>query len=117
MFLVGMECSGVTRNALRELGIEAYSCDLKPAEDSSPYHIQDDVFTVARSRTWKRGLFHPVCRYLAHSGIKHLFKNPGQMPLIPNQERWHKMQQAAAFFKCLLELPFPTEAIQNRKDV
>ncbi len=107
MFLVGMEESGEIRRALRARGLEAYSCDLKPSADNSPYHIQDDVFVVARSAAWKRGIFHPVCRYLTHAGIKHLFKNPGDMPLIPAKQRWMDMQGGAAFFKALLNLPFP----------
>lgn len=107
MFIVGMECSGITRNALRVRGIDAWSCDIQAAEDNSPFHIQDDVFTVVRSRVWKRGIMHPVCRYLTRAGIKHLFANPGQMPLVPDEERWHKMLSAAAFFKALLDLPFP----------
>ena len=107
MFLVGMEESGETRRALRALGIDAWSCDLQRAADDSPFHIQDDVFTVTRSRAWKRAIMHPVCRYLTHAGIKHLFKNHGSMPLMPDEERWHNMVQAAAFFKRLLDLPFP----------
>lgn len=107
MILVGMEESGEIRRALRARGLDAYSCDLKPSADNSPYHIQDDVFAVARSRVWKRGIMHPVCRYLTHAGIKHLFSNPGQMPLTPDMERWELMSEALDFFKALLALPFP----------
>lgn len=107
MILVGMEESGEIRRALRARGLEAYSCDLKPSADNSPYHIQDDIFTVARSKAWKRAIIHPVCRYLTHAGVKHLFINHGQMPLHPCMDRWGKMQEAAAFFKALLALPFP----------
>lgn len=105
--LVGMECSGQIRRAARERGIDAWSCDLKPSDDNSPYHIQGDIFEVAYGQSWDAGIAHPVCRYLTHAGIKHLFKTPGQMPLTRNEERWDKMRKAAMFFQEILKLPFP----------
>lgn len=108
MFLVGMEESGVLRRALRARGIDAWSCDLLPAADNSPYHIQDDIRTVATSRAWKRAVVHPVCRYLANSGVKHLYLNYGSGdPLIRNEERWDLMRHAAEFVLWLLNLPYP----------
>jgi len=44
--IVGCEFSGVVRRALRALGVDAYSCDLLPAEDASPYHL--DVSEIAK---------------------------------------------------------------------
>jgi len=41
--LIACEFSGRVRNAFRSLGFDAYSCDLLPSEDNSPYHIQCDV--------------------------------------------------------------------------
>ncbi len=41
--LVACECSGIIREEFRKLGHEAYSCDLKPTEIPSKYHIQDNV--------------------------------------------------------------------------
>jgi len=44
--IIGYECSGVVREAFRALGHDAWSCDLLPAKDGSPYHIQGDVWTA-----------------------------------------------------------------------
>lgn len=44
--LIGYECSGKVRSAMRAAGVDAWSCDLKPAEDGSPYHITGDIRTA-----------------------------------------------------------------------
>ncbi len=41
--LVACEFTGIVREAFRKQGFNAYSCDIIPAEDNSPYHIQCDV--------------------------------------------------------------------------
>lgn len=41
--LVACEYSGRVREAFRALGHEAYSCDLLPSADTSPYHYVGDV--------------------------------------------------------------------------
>jgi hypothetical protein len=42
--LIGCEFSGVMREAFRARGHNAYSNDLLPAADNSPFHIPGDVF-------------------------------------------------------------------------
>ena len=68
--LVGCECSGVVRRAFRDRGHEAWSCDLLPAEDESPYHIQRDVLDVMGAGYWDLAIFHPPCTHLAVSGAR-----------------------------------------------
>lgn len=41
-----MESSGVVREAFRARGHDAWSCDLQPADDGSPFHIQGDALAV-----------------------------------------------------------------------
>ncbi len=41
--LVACEYSGTVRDAFRQQGHNAWSCDLLPDENNSPYHIQGDV--------------------------------------------------------------------------
>lgn len=38
--LVACEYSGRVREAFRKLGHDAWSCDLLPSDDNSPFHIQ-----------------------------------------------------------------------------
>jgi len=64
--LCGMEFSGAVRRAFRERGHDAWSCDLLPAADGSPYHIQGDVFDYL-DNDWDGAIFHPSCTYLTIS--------------------------------------------------
>ena len=41
--LIACESSGIVRNAFRALGHDAWSCDLLPADDGHPCHIQGDA--------------------------------------------------------------------------
>lgn len=66
--LVGCEFSGIVRDALRRLGIDAYSCDLLPTEAPGP-HIQGDVLDVL-DWGWDLAIFHPPCTHLAVSGAR-----------------------------------------------
>lgn len=65
--LVGCECSGRVRDAFISQGHEAYSCDIKPDETGSKYHIQDDIFRVLSSE-WDLFIAFPPCTHLAVSG-------------------------------------------------
>lgn len=62
------ECSGVVREAFRELGHDAWSCDLLPAEDGSPYHYQCDMREVIDDN-WDLVGMHPECTYMTVAGI------------------------------------------------
>lgn len=56
--LIACECSGIIRAEFRKRGHNAYSCDLKPAEDGSPFHIQADALeTIKRGCEIRAGVF------------------------------------------------------------
>lgn len=101
--LVACEYSGKVRAAFRKLGHDAWSCDLLPADDNSPYHIQDDVLKHL-DEGWDLMIAHPPCTYLTNAGVTWLHKQP---------ERWEKMRQGAEFFKKLLEADIPMIAVEN----
>jgi hypothetical protein len=101
--LIGCERSGVMRRAFRTLGHEAYSCDLHPADDNSPFHFQCDVFEVIE-RYWDLAIFHPECTFLTVAG---LFRNKG------NPERQAKTDKALDFVRRLLAAPIPRVALEN----
>jgi hypothetical protein len=66
--LIVCESSGMTRRAFERQGFDAWSCDLLPAKDGSPKHIQGDMFEVlARSGTWDLVIAHPTCTFLTIS--------------------------------------------------
>ncbi len=118
--IVGCEYSGVTRNAFRKLGFEAWSCDLKPSLDNSPYHYQCDIFDLLdQDMDWALGIFHPDCTFLCNSGVRWLYTGDkyrgcpeGPIP-IPNIDRWNKMEEGAKFFKRLMDMPIPRICIEN----
>lgn len=96
------ECSGIIREAFRALGHDAVSCDLKPAEDGSPHHIQADALDVMRAGA---DLFiaHPPCPRLALSGVLRLYhgarKEGGLDPV-----KLFEMRNAANFFRCFFHV-------------
>lgn len=102
--LICCEFSGVVREAFRKRGYDAWSCDLLPAEDGSPYHIQEDAREVIYWGTWHLMIAHPPCTYLANSGVRWLHERP---------ERWRNLNEAAEFFKELLYAPIPFIAVEN----
>jgi hypothetical protein len=98
--LVGCEYSGRVRQAFRDLGHDAWSCDLLPSEDESPCHIQGDVLALLNDG-WDLAVFHPPCTHLPVSGA-----------------RWFKgkvVEQAEAltFVRTLLAAPIPRIALEN----
>lgn len=98
--LVGCEFSGVVRQAFRDRGFDAWSCDLLPAEDGSPFHIQCDVRDVVTGN-WNLAIFHPPCTHLAVSGARWF------------QEKRAEQAEALAFVRFLLDAPIPRIALEN----
>ena len=97
--LVACESSGIVRDAFREAGHDAWSCDLVPSEKEGP-HLQTDVRAVL-DQGWDLMIAHPPCTFLASSGA-----------------RWFKQrreQQAIAllFVKHLMDCAIPRIAIEN----
>jgi len=80
--LVLFERSGIVREAFRKRGHEAYSCDIKSAEDGSSNHFQMDMNDFgsrhalrldAQDHHWDVLIAHPECTHLSVSGA-HRFK-------------------------------------------
>lgn len=107
--LIACEESQVITNTLRKIGIDAYSCDLKPCSGGSPqWHIQGDVRTVL-SEQWDAIIAHPTCRYLALSGVRWLYNSDGTK----NTERWQHLKEAIEFFNVFRRHPCKLKAIEN----
>lgn len=98
--LIGCEYSGTVRNAFRNLGHDAWSCDLLPSEDNSPYHIQGDLLPLLDG-DWDLGIFHPPCTHLAVSGAR-WFK-----------EKVKEQAEALDFVQLLFNCRIPRIAIEN----
>lgn len=64
--LVACEMSGRVREAFRDKGHDAYSCDLLPSEIPSKYHIQDDVLNHLKEG-WDLMIGHPPCTMICRN--------------------------------------------------
>jgi site-specific DNA-cytosine methylase len=100
--LVACEFSGVVRRALRETGVDAWSCDLLPAEDGDLHHFTLDVREVLYvAAQWDLMIAHPPCTHLAVSGAR-WFKDKQQ-----------EQAEALALVRALLDAPIPYTALEN----
>ena len=91
------------RRAFRERGHDAWSCDLLPAEDGSPHHIQADALIVAHQE-WDLMIAHPPCTFLAVSGLHWNKRRP---------ERAAQTAAAYEFFMALWNAPIKKICIEN----
>lgn len=55
------------RKAFRRLGHDAWSCDILPASDNSPFHIQGDALEAVRDN-WDLIGLHCPCTFVGVSG-------------------------------------------------
>lgn len=98
--LVGCEYSGRVRQAFREQGHDAWSCDLLPSEDNSAFHIQGNVLLLL-AESWDLAIFHPPCTHLAVSGSR-WFK-----------DKVKEQAEALDFVRTLMNAPIPRIVIEN----
>lgn len=101
--LVACECSGVVRRAFAALGHDAWSCDIKAAEDGSSNHIQGDVLPVL-TQGWDMIIAHPPCTYLSVSGMHWTARGLRDPQLT---------EEALVFFRRLLDAPAPRVCVEN----
>lgn len=119
--LIGFSRCPVTVSLLREQGVEAWTCDLLPA--NHPWHIQGDVWDIVE-QAWEWAVFHPMCTYLTCSAAW-AFKDPDyhkypgvgyHQKVKPGTkvgaERRQAREQSLLDVRRLLALPYP-KAIEN----
>lgn len=101
--LVACEYSGRVRQAFRDRGHDAWSCDLLPAEDGDDHHFQCpvEVVPIGYGMTWDLMIAHPPCTHLAVSGARWW------------NEKQHEQAEALEFVRYLMEMPIERIAIEN----
>lgn len=109
--LVNCEESATVREEFRKHGFNAWSCDLVPSRVPGN-HLQMDALEALGFMRWDLMIAHPPCTYLANSGAKHLYKGMKKANGV-NPDRWKKMEEAALFFKKLLNSDIPHIAVEN----
>jgi hypothetical protein len=98
--LIACEYSGTSRRAFAARGHDVWSCDLLPADDGGPNHIQGDVLPIL-NQGWDMMICHPPCTHLAVSGAR-WFKDKKQ-----------QQEEALDFVRALLDAPIPRIALEN----
>ena len=107
--LVACEESQAITIKLRDLGHEAFSCDILPCSGGHPeWHLQGDVFNYV-NKGWDIMIAHPPCTYLSVSGARHLYNKDGSK----NLERYENQKFALEFVQKLMDAPIPRIAIEN----
>ena len=107
--LIACEESGVLRRAFAALGHDAWSCDLMPARDGSPNHIQGDVRGVF-DMGWDLMIAHPPCTRLCNSGVRWLASPPPSKTL---KDMQRELGAGAALFANCWNAPIARVAIEN----
>lgn len=115
--LVGLEESQAITLAFRDLGVQAFSCDLKSCSGGHPeYHFKGDVFEAIKGGwlttesgnriyipKWNGAIFHPVC----FSGETLITTDKGLVPIseikigdkvLTHRGRWRKVTDTMASY-------------------
>ncbi len=67
--LIGCEEGQVVCKAFRDLGFEAYSCDIEPCSGGKPeWHLQQDLTELLKQK-WDLIIAFPPCTYLTNAGM------------------------------------------------
>lgn len=121
--LVACEESQRVCTAFRELGHEAYSCDIiEPSGGHPEWHVLGDVLPLLeREREfttmdgvkhtvdkWDLIVAHPPCTYLTNAGARHLWKGHEL-----NQERYQQGLEAKSFFMRFINADCEHIAVEN----
>lgn len=116
--LIAYEYSAIVRDAFRNMGHDAWSCDLRPTEGDPAWHLQGDVLPHLTDG-WDLMIGHPPCTHLSLSGARwatdHWVKLKGR-----DFGRWHDgsekrrlRDEAASFFRALWQAPIPRICLEN----
>lgn len=121
--LIGYSACPLTREAFARSGHDVWTCDVLPARDNSPMHLQCDVWEVLHLR-WDMAMLHPMCTFLnvASSWALHdpdFERFPGvgyhmhvKPTTLTGAARRTAQDEAVANIERLLALPYPV-AIEN----
>ena len=101
--LVACEYSGRVRDAFRDLGHDAMSCDLLPAEAKGP-HYHGDVRDVLGGG-WDLMIAHPPCTYLSVSGMHWTVRGLRDPKLTEDALEFVRLLMGAAIPKIAVENP------------
>lgn len=108
--LIACEESQTVCKAFRQLGDEAYSCDVLPCSGGHPeWHLQQDVLPLLRE-PWDLIIAHPPCTFLTVTGNRWFnVERYGEAAIRRERER----ERAVAFFMSFTQTACNHVAIEN----
>lgn len=108
--LIACEESQAVCKAFRELGHEAYSCDIQDCSGGHPeWHFKQDVLPLLHEH-WDLIIAHPPCTYLTVTGNRWFnVERYGDAAIQRAKDR----EEAAAFFMEFVNAPCEHIAIEN----
>ena len=108
--LIACEESQEVCKAFRELGFEAYSCDLQECSGDNPeWHIVGDAVKEAYSGKYDAMIAHPPCTYISRAGARWMYPTAGNL----SQERFKKAMEAKDLFMMFKNAPIKHIAVEN----
>jgi hypothetical protein len=99
---VACEFSGIVRDAFRERGHDAWSCDLLPTESDPSWHLVGNAMAYLNEK-WDLLIAHPPCTFLTNAGA----------PLMNDPARVEGMYDGAQFFNYLKNSDISRICIEN----
>lgn len=117
--LIACETSGRGREEFRRRGHDAWSCDLLPSVDGSPFHIQGNAFDILGDG-WDFMIAHPTCTKLTGAAAWTMY-HPDDRDLPVEERRPHpkfpdrraEQDQAAEDFMRFAHAPIPKRVVEN----
>ena len=107
--LVACEESQTVCKAFRELGHEAYSCDIQDCSGGHPeWHLKQDVLPLLHEH-WDLIIAHPPCTYMSKAGARWMYPTAGNL----SEERYKLSQEAKDFFMEFYNCDCEHIAIEN----
>jgi hypothetical protein len=123
--LVACEESQAVCKAFRDLGHEAFSCDIIPCSGGHPeWHIMGDVLKVLNGNClfgtqddsihridgkWELIIAHPPCTYMSNAGACRMYPRKG----VIDEERFAKAMKAKEFFMAFYNADCERICIEN----
>jgi hypothetical protein len=108
--LVGCEESQTVCKAFRDIGIEAYSCDLQECSGGKPeWHLQMDLFKAIELIKPQLGIFHPPCTFMSRAGARWMYPTAGNIC----STRFKQAMEAKEFFMKCLNADIPFIVVEN----
>ena len=108
--LIACEESQEVCKAFRELGYNAFSCDLQDCSGGHPeWHIKGDALEEAYSGKYDLMIAHPPCTYMSKAGARWMYPTAGSI----DESRLQKAMEAKDFFMKLLNAPIEHIAVEN----